>query len=145
MRYYPQLLVTAQFLLIIAIVVLSIRQFHLNIVGVVCIVAGLWLGSKAVRHHPKHNFNIVPELKEGCQLVTQGPYRYIRHPMYSAVMLLTGGIALCGNSHTLWLLWLLLWGVLFLKAHREERLWLQHDTCYATYKEQTAYFIPYLF
>ena len=33
------------------------------------------------------NFNIRPEPKAGGQLVTGGPYRLMRHPMYTAVLL----------------------------------------------------------
>ena len=143
MKYYPQLLVTAQFLLFGIILLFSLTHFRVCWWGFGLTIAGFYLGLQAVHHHPKHNFNIVPELKEGCQLVTHGPYRYIRHPMYSAVMLLAAGLTLL-STHPLWLLWTLLGVVLWLKASREERLWMQHDPCYGTYRAQTRYFIPYI-
>jgi len=43
---------------------------------------GLW----ALSCNRPGNFNIRPTPRAGGQLVQQGPYRWIRHPMYSAVM-----------------------------------------------------------
>lgn len=61
--------------------------------GVACLVVGLWW------FHRSHadlgrNWSITLELREGHQLVTQGVYRRVRHPMYSALLLYSLGNAL---------------------------------------------------
>jgi protein-S-isoprenylcysteine O-methyltransferase Ste14 len=61
--------------------------------GVVCLSGGLWLFA---RSHADlgANWSITLELREKHQLVTQGIYRTVRHPMYSALLLYSLGEAL---------------------------------------------------
>ena len=61
--------------------------------GILCLALGLWL------FHRSHadlgpNWSITLELREKHQLVTQGIYRHVRHPMYSALLLYSLGQAL---------------------------------------------------
>src|SRR5881409_1294749 len=63
------------------------------ILGVICFVIGLWL------FHWSHadlgtNWSITLEVREQHRLITQGVYRLIRHPMYSALVLYSVGQAL---------------------------------------------------
>lgn len=90
-------------------------------------------------------FSVMPDVKATGQLIRQGPYRWIRHPMYLAVLLVTG--ALVADTPT----WprLVIWGVLLLdillKIHHEERLLVAHYPAYATYRQQSKRLIPYLY
>ena len=61
--------------------------------GVVCLAVGLWLFA---RSHADlgTNWSISLEVREEHQLVTQGIYRSLRHPMYSALLLYSLGQAL---------------------------------------------------
>ena len=54
-----------------------------------CMALGLW----ALSANRPGNFNIRPEPKTDGQLVQTGPYRWIRHPMYTAVLLFSIGCA----------------------------------------------------
>lgn len=62
-------------------------DYHLHslvgLIGIAIYVSGLWLLSKS---HADLDRNWMPtvELREGHSLVTQGVFRYIRHPMYAA-------------------------------------------------------------
>lgn len=143
-RYYPQFLVSLQFGIIILMVTLMIPYAAFGWVAAGVLLTGIATGLWAIRHHPSDNFNIVPELKENCVLVTEGLYGYIRHPMYTSVILMQLGVVLFYPVWYQWLLWALLIIVLYLKAHREERLWMAHDPCYGAYRERTRYFIPYI-
>jgi len=63
------------------------------LVGAVCLMLGLWL------FHLSHadlgaNWSITLEVREKHKLVTQGVYRRIRHPMYTALLLYSAGQAL---------------------------------------------------
>ena len=63
------------------------------IAGIACLALGLWL---FYRSHADlgTNWSITLELREKHQLVTQGIYRHVRHPMYLALLLYSLGQAL---------------------------------------------------
>ena len=77
--------------------------------------AGFALGALAVAlvlwvfaHNRPGNFNIRPEPKEGARLVTGGPYRWVRHPMYVALLLGMAGVAAMSHGLAQAILWLAL-------------------------------------
>jgi protein-S-isoprenylcysteine O-methyltransferase Ste14 len=90
------------------------------------------------------NFNIVPEIKHGCELITQGPYRFIRHPMYSGVTLIA--LAEMVSLFSLWKIPVLLFliGILYLKASREEKFWCEKTPEYVELQKRTKMFIPFV-
>ncbi len=143
-QVYPRLLVALQFGIIGAMTLYALFDLHFNLPGVVILLSGILLGLWAITHNRPGNFNIVPELKEGCTLVTEGIYRYIRHPMYTSVLLMMLGVFFFRPDIITFLMWVALITVLYLKAYREEKLWIQHDPCYETYKKETRSFIPYI-
>jgi len=63
------------------------------IAGILCLALGLWL---LYRSHADlgPNWSITLEVREKHQLVTQGIYRHLRHPMYLALLLYSAGQAL---------------------------------------------------
>ena len=88
------------------------------------------------------NFNIRPEPKAGASLVMGGPYRRMRHPMYSALLLvMAAGVAASPDAPRA-LAWLALLLVLHGKAGLEERLLLARWPQYAGYRARTWRFIP---
>ncbi len=105
-----------------------------------CLVLGLW----ALSANRPGNFNIRPEPKADGQLVQTGPYRWIRHPMYTALLLFSLGCA--GFVATLPAagLTLLLLAVLWLKASLEERLLCQRHPAYRDYMARSRRFLPFL-
>jgi protein-S-isoprenylcysteine O-methyltransferase Ste14 len=101
-------------------------------------VVGLW----ALRSNRPGNFNIHPEPRAGGHLIQGGPYRWIRHPMYSAVLLVAAGCAAWLSTLGGAALWCALLGVLSLKAAVEENMLLVRYPEYAAYKAHTARFLP---
>jgi len=95
-------------------------------------------------HNRLGNFRIHPAPKVDGRLITGGPYRLVRHPMYTAVLL--GGAALAGASEPVgaWLVWLALAGVLWVKASLEETWLSEHYPHYAAYCSTSKRFIPWL-
>ncbi len=106
-----------------------------------CALGGV-LGSTTVWYNGPGNFSVYPEPKAGTQLITDGPYRYARHPMYTSLVIMMLGIA-AYNGH-----WLNLSGLLLvvlsvvLKAGREEVLLAQLFSEYPAYCDRTRRFVP---
>ncbi len=106
---------------------------------------GMILVSYTLWHNRFGNFGIYPEVKEGAKLITSGPYRFIRHPMYTSLLLLLAGSSLYFN-HPVNYVGLLLVGVaVWLKAIKEEGLLAARYPEYDAYKKKTAGFIPFIF
>jgi len=140
--FYPKLLVFLQFALI-GLMLLSMNAIP-SVFAMLIFLLGATIGIWALSHNQLGNFNIQPNIKEGCILITSGIYKWVRHPMYSSVILMMLGIFMATPSLVMFVLFILLIMVLLLKAKREESLWLRHDTLYLTYREKTKYFIPYI-
>jgi len=77
-------------------------------------------------------------------LVTRGPYRYLRHPIYSAVLYaLWAGIAVHLSRINI-LVALLASALLGVRMFAEERLLLEEYPEYADYARRTARVLPFL-
>jgi protein-S-isoprenylcysteine O-methyltransferase Ste14 len=144
------LLVAAQFALI-GVIAWKAGPFFLALqasaLAWTVLAAGIALGVWAIATNQPGNFNIRPVPKPGGVLVTVGPYAWIRHPMYSAILLmgLAGiyGVDIPGRT-LVGTAFFGLMGVLWLKAGIEERLMLASHPGYADYMKQSSKFIPWL-
>ena len=59
-------------------------------------------------------------LKKDHELIRSGLYRWIRHPIYTGILLAVIGTALARGHLRGWLGFVVLWGNFFFKARREE-------------------------
>lgn len=89
--------------------------------------------------------SILPEVRPGARLVSRGPYRYIRHPMYSGLLL--GGLGLVLGAPIWWrgLIWLVLLADLLIKLRYEEQLLARRFPDYAAYSRRTWRLIPFVY
>lgn len=114
------------------------------------LAAGVVLGLWALSANRPGNFNIRPQPREGAVFVHRGPYRWVRHPMYSALLLAgLGAVRMAGGSDDIvslagmaWAAWLALLGVLWLKSSVEERALLRVFDGYAAYRQRSGCFLP---
>jgi len=107
-----------------------------------CSVAlGLW----TLFHNPPGNFNIRPEPKTSGRLVTGGPYRYMRNPMYSALLLFAAAEVLAYRDWWKIACWAALALVLLGKVLLEERALRALFPGYAAYARRVRRFIPCVF
>jgi protein-S-isoprenylcysteine O-methyltransferase Ste14 len=106
---------------------------------------GLVLGAWTIGHNRLGNFSVLPEVRRGARLITSGPYRWIRHPMYAAVLL--GAAAFVAADPRAWRVaaWIALLAVLVAKALREERNLRAAFPEYAEYCRRTRRFVPFVF
>ena len=107
--------------------------------------AGAMLGAWALYCNRPGNFNIRPTPRAGGRLVQQGPYRWIRHPMYTALIACGSAGAWAAASTWGWLAVAALGAVLAVKAVFEERWMLVEHPGYAAYRARTWRFLPGLF
>jgi len=113
------------------------------VAGILCLVVGLWL---FYRSHADlgTNWSITLEVREGHQLVTQGIYRRVRHPMYLALLLYSVGQALVLPNWVAGPSYLVAFGLLFaLRVGREEQLMLEEfGQDYEAYMARTNRLVP---
>jgi protein-S-isoprenylcysteine O-methyltransferase Ste14 len=114
--------------------------------GAVLGVAGLLLLWWS-HHALGTNFSPVLHSKQNQALVTDGPYRWVRHPMYTAMYLATAAFFLLSG---VWLIGLLYWGsltiVVVARVGREEGLMIEKfGDEYRAYMRRTGQFLPLLF
>jgi len=113
--------------------------------GMLLIIIGLIVGVLALSKNSLGNFNIRPDIKEDCSLVTDGIYAYIRHPMYTSVLVSALGLTIMYlNFFTLAVYGILLLNML-IKMFYEESLWKCHSDEYELYKHNTSRLIPKIF
>lgn len=105
------------------------------------VLLGVW----ALAYNRLGNFNIHPAPKASGTLVTGGPYRWIRHPMYSAVLLGAAAMAWLVQPLVGVTAWCALLLVLLTKARLEERWLREHHAGYAAYCQQSKRFVPWVF
>lgn len=111
--------------------------------GVGCFIVGLWL------FHRSHadlgtNWSITLQVRENHRLVTEGVYRRIRHPMYSALFLYSIGQLLALPNWIAGPSYFVTFGLLFaLRLRAEEQMMLdQFGADYSAYIARTTRLIP---
>jgi protein-S-isoprenylcysteine O-methyltransferase Ste14 len=107
--------------------------------------AALGLAVWAILAMRLSNLRVTPEPGAEAQLVRHGPYRWIRHPMYAALLLGALGLVLAQPAPLRWALWLVLLANLLIKLHYEEGLLRRHFPGYAAYMASSKRLIPYLY
>ncbi len=139
------LLLGGQFLFILLAVIPFAGQPSTYLWGIILLCSGLVLGAWTLTVNSPENFNLSPLPKVGARLCFEGPYRYLRHPLYLAVILAVGGIALCNGALANGIAWVLLVLLLDIKARYEEKLLEGDSGAYRAYMERSWRFIPLIY
>jgi protein-S-isoprenylcysteine O-methyltransferase Ste14 len=127
---------------------LRIAQGHvtnvpiLGVLGVALCAIGVALAIWA-RVHLARNWGMPMSRKENPELVTTGPYAYVRHPIYGGILLAMFGSALAAS--VVWVLPLILFGAYFVySARREEALMTSHfPEAYPAYMKRSSMLLPW--
>jgi len=111
--------------------------------GIVCLALGLWI------FHRSHvdlgtNWSVTLELRDQHQLITQGTYHHIRHPMYLALLLYSVGVALVLPNWVAGPSYGVTFGILFaLRVGPEERMMREEfGKDYEAYMARTKRVVP---
>jgi protein-S-isoprenylcysteine O-methyltransferase Ste14 len=112
-------------------------------IGLAIFVAGLALAVWA-RLYLGRNWGTPMSQKDEPELVTTGPYRKVRHPIYSGIILAMVGTAVAISVY--WLIAVALLGTYFIySAFMEERYMAgQFPDSYPGYKRSTKMLIPFV-
>ncbi len=96
------------------------------------------------RSHLGRNWSSHPALKEGHELVTSGPYRFVRHPIYTGILFAMIGSALAISP--VWFGVTVFAGVVFgMRIRKEEGIMMrQFPEEYREYKKRTKALIPFI-
>lgn len=108
-------------------------------------VAGVLLGLYAIYIMRLGNFNVRPIVKENGVLITHGPYRFIRHPMYTAILLTLYPLLIVDFTYLRLVVMIILTMNLIVKQIFEEGLLKAHFSNYPDYMKATNRMIPCVF
>jgi protein-S-isoprenylcysteine O-methyltransferase Ste14 len=117
------------------------ENIYVLIIEAIATLIGVW----AVLAMKLHTVTVLPSVKKGGQLCTSGPYRVIRHPMYTAVLLLLLGLLLNNYSHIGLVVFIIVLVDLIVKMNVEEKILLAHYTDYKNYMTKTKRIIPFFY
>lgn len=114
--------------------ILGLTGFLTLVVGVFLIFwASMTLGS---------NFTIWPNPKPKSSLNRNGPYKHMRHPIYSGLILFSIGWTLVSTSLLAGVLTIILIIILLLKSNLEESILIKRFDGYGRYTRKTGRFLP---
>jgi len=143
MSKYSTILVVVQTITMIYLLIIN-PQIIVGL-GLIIQIFGIVLGIWGILIMRVSDFNIQPEVKSSS-LITTGPYKWIRNPMYVAVILFYLPIVI---KHFKWinsLVFMALLITLLLKIKSEEEFLLERfGKDYFEYKKKTKRFIPFIF
>lgn len=135
------ILVIGQFLAIFLLVHRSnFGQF--TWMGYGLLFAGISLGIWSIAIFKIRQLTVFPEPKTKFNLIESGPYRYIRHPMYTAVLLSGFGLAIESHDWFNGFIFSLLVFILLIKINHEEKLLKAAFPVYKNYCLVTKKLIP---
>jgi protein-S-isoprenylcysteine O-methyltransferase Ste14 len=112
-------------------------------IGVVLTAAGVAIAIWA-RWHLGTNWSGVVTLKEGHELIRSGPYRTIRHPIYTGILLAFLGTAVALGEMRGLLAVAIAWLSFYTKARHEESFLNQEfGDRFAEHSRHTGMFLPH--
>ncbi|HVB39812.1 MAG TPA: isoprenylcysteine carboxylmethyltransferase family protein [Terriglobales bacterium] len=117
----------------------------LRAMGVAITMAGLALAIGA-RRTLGGNWSATVTLKQGHTLTTNGPYRWVRNPIYTGILSMIVGTALVEGRGRGWLALMLAIAAFLVKIQQEERfMQRQFPQDFPAYRRRTAALVPLLY
>jgi len=113
-------------------------------VGLILFAGGLTLAIWA-RVHLGRNWGLPMTRNDQPELVTSGPYRLVRHPIYTGILF--GGVGTAVALDWVWLTVVALAGIYFVSSATVEERYLgeQFPDEYPAYRRSTRMLVPFVF
>ena len=154
-KAWDKMFVTALFIVFLVWLVLmplDAVRFHwsrmaawLQVAGAIVLIFSFYIFYLTYRENPYLSGVVRVQEDRGQTVVTTGPYRHVRHPMYTGAFLYFLGTALLLGSWYGVLFEPIFAGMIAVRAALEERLLREQLKGYAAYMAQVKYrFIPHV-
>ena len=112
--------------------------------GIVLIVLGVVLAAAGIRRQ-RRQLTALPMPMADSELVDDGPYRLVRHPMYGGIVIAAFGWALATASAPALLCAIIIAIFFDLKSRREEAWLGERFAGYAAYRRRTKRLVPWVY
>jgi len=119
----------------------SVRKFV--IIGSILEWIGI-LGILVAAYSIRRSLTAMPLPKEHGQLATNGLYKYVRHPMYTSVLIFSLGLAINSGEFYKYLLVVALTALFYYKSIYEEVYLTKKYIGYAEYAQKTPRLLPFI-
>ncbi|MGV2622655.1 UNVERIFIED_CONTAM: isoprenylcysteine carboxylmethyltransferase family protein [Halobacillus marinus] len=150
-RSFPIILITV---LLAVCATLIMREWNFGIlsirwvwwVGLLIYAAGVWLRYWGIMHL-KDQFTRDVSVKKGDKLVSTGPYRWLRHPLYTGLFSIIIGFCLgVGNIYTAFVCGALVASALLHRIRLEEAMLVEeHGEKYKDWCRRRYRLIPFVY
>ena len=111
--------------------------YGIFILGIaIALMAGFNLGK---------NLTPLPRPKENAELIQGGLYRFVRHPIYFGVIVLSIGWGLIQQSTLVWLYVIVIAIFFDIKSLREEQWLVERFSAYVDYQGRVRKLIPWVY
>jgi protein-S-isoprenylcysteine O-methyltransferase Ste14 len=115
-----------------------------NVVAIVFVITGLIVAILA-RRTLAGNWSRAVAFKEDHELITTGLYHYVRHPIYSGILLMISATVLFVGTLSAAVGFVIIVLSIWFKLRAEEALLTKHfPKEYSAYKDRTKALIPYI-
>jgi protein-S-isoprenylcysteine O-methyltransferase Ste14 len=122
---------------------LAVHSLVLAAIGALLFACGIALAVWA-RLHLGHNWGMPMTQRAEPELVTSGPYRFVRHPIYTGLLTAMLGTALVDNLLGLIVVAVLAAYFCYCGTVEERNLTATFPTAYPEYRSRTKMLIPFL-
>ncbi|MGD0065740.1 MAG: isoprenylcysteine carboxylmethyltransferase family protein [Streptosporangiaceae bacterium] len=122
---------------------LAVHSVILATIGALLFACGIGLAVWA-RLHLGRNWGMPMTQRAEPELVTSGPYRFVRHPIYSGLLTAMLGTALVNNLLGLIVVAVLIAYFYYCGVVEERNLAVTFPTAYPEYRSRTKMLIPFL-
>jgi protein-S-isoprenylcysteine O-methyltransferase Ste14 len=127
-------------------VVRQIISWIFLIISLYLIIAGVTLLKRKGKQQKKRNEKSLYKFEQTTELIDQGIFKYIRHPLYSSLLFLTWGIFLKNITIELGVFSILSTLFLYLTALFDEKECITYfGDKYLEYMKKSKRFIPFIF
>ena len=117
----------------------------LHVAGAIVLLSSFYLIYRTYRENPYLSSAVRVQEDRGQTVVSTGPYRYVRHPLYTSALLFFVGSALLLGSWIGVIIGLLVVGMLAIRAVGEEQVLLKGLKGYDAYMRRVRWrFIPHV-
>ena len=112
--------------------------------GILICVLGLFVTFWA-RRTLAGNWSSDVTFKQGHELIRTGPYQFVRHPIYTGLLVMSLGTALADGKLHSWLALPVMAFAFWIKLTQEERLLERHfPEAYPAYQKQVKALVPFV-